>query len=103
MTYFANTWKKFRKNGEKMETIWGQNFRLRVVCVLPSDTLFTQFRKTPESAQLTGSLLQPSPASLKGHLIRIGYRAAEVNSLNIAPEVLRCCLEAPLPSDAKRG
>ena len=60
--YVAKVWKK-------MGTIWGQNFRVPVLCVLPSDTLLTQFRKAPESAQLTGSLLQPSPASLKGHLI----------------------------------
>ena len=48
---------------------WGKYFRVPVLCVLPSDTLLTQFRKAPESAELTGSLLQPSPASLKGHLI----------------------------------
>ena len=65
---------KFSEYVEKIyEKLW-KNLQVPVLRVLPSDTLLTQFRKAPESAELTGSLLQPSPASLKGHLIRVSVR-----------------------------
>ena len=63
--YVEKIYEKFPKILENFV----KNLQLPVLRVLPSDTLLTQFRKAPESAELTGSLLQPSPASPKGHLM----------------------------------
>ena len=47
--YGEKIWKKCGKIWKKC----GQNFRVPILRVLPSDTLLTQFRKAPESAELT--------------------------------------------------
>ena len=39
--------------GDNLGTIWGQNFRLARNGVHPPDPLLTQFRKAPDSAELT--------------------------------------------------
>ncbi len=83
--YAISTITDFRNMWEIVGNIWENGENFHSVCP-PLRHPARAFRRTPESAQLTGSLLQLSPTSPNGHLIVLSPATRLTTSIMFIPE-----------------